>query len=343
MLTYFNNYVLDTHANSTSTLIHIFKTNIFINSLLLLLYTVLVRIQGIIYPQVVEVGTVSNSLQEWALTSLGSGRLSAVIACLLVYLQALMINRLIIKNRMGHETSLLPGMFYVLGVSILPQFLQIHLPLLATTFVIISLTRLFGSYKEHNAATLVFDVGFYISIASIIEPAASVFLIIGYVGLVILRAVRTKDRLQYLAGAIVPYFLWFSTSFWLDGSTETLTYLKELISFRLPPLHQWTSIYLTISCVFLSLVAVLGYSSNTSKKAIQVQKKIDILYWVLLLCGIALFHASVSIPFATMLMLPLSFFIAQSILRLRGLLVAEIIHIIVVISVLMFHFGLLVL
>jgi hypothetical protein len=341
LLTYFNNNVLDTHANSAGTLIHIFKTNIFLNSLLLLLYTVLVRIHGIIYPQVVDTAAVSNSLQEWALTILGSGRLSAIVACLLVYLQALMINRLVIKNRMGHESSLLPGMLYVLGVSILPQFLQIHLPLLATTFLIVGLTRLYGSYKEHNAATLVFDVGFYIGIASIVEPVASVFFIIGYIGLVILRAVGIKDRLQYVAGAVVPYFLWFSISYWLDGSTEAVMYLQELVSFQLPPLQQWSSIYLTIACTSLSLVAVVGYGINTSKKAIQVQKKIDILYWVLLLCGVALFHACLSVPFATILMLPLSFFLAQLVLRLRGLLVAEVIHIIIVISVLMFQFGLL--
>lgn len=338
MLTYFTN---NARANCTAILIHIFRTNIFINSLLLLLYTVLVRIYGIVYPTTPVTDSVTNGVQEWVLTGLDSSRAYAIVACLLVYLQGLIINRLIIKNRIGHELSLLPGMFYILGVSILPEHLQIHLTLIATLFILVGITRLFNSYKEHNAATLVFDVGFYFGIASIFQPSASLFFILGYVGLVILRAVKTKDRLQYIAGIVVPYFLWFSISFWLDGESEVWSYLRELVSYSIPQVQGWRSIYVTAACVVLSFIAILGYGANISKKAIQVQKKVDILYWVLLFSGLVIFHTGVSYSITTLLMVPLAFFITQLVLRLKGLLVAEVIHVVVVISVLLFHFGLL--
>src|SRR5690606_28440376 len=114
-----------------------FRTNRFINSLLLLPYVVLVRglaISGGFPPESESRGILS----EWlAGEVISSTPLKVVIGILLVYVQALQLNRVMIQNRMTQELTLFPGMVYILLVSYFPAYNGLNSVLIGNTFILI--------------------------------------------------------------------------------------------------------------------------------------------------------------------------------------------------------------
>lgn len=109
-------------------LISVFKRNLFVNSLLLLPLTALVRVFSLIFheklKQIKKVGYYMNlSLIFYLENSL----LYSFISIFIVFFTAVLINRLVIKNRIANEITLLPGLFFILMVSLSPKCLDFHL------------------------------------------------------------------------------------------------------------------------------------------------------------------------------------------------------------------------
>lgn len=327
------------NQRSKHEVIHIFRTNLLINSLLLLVYTAVIRLSSIVQPLSVHVPEQSNAIQEWLLTWTSSSRLLAVCAILLVYIQALFINRLIIKNRLGQEITMLPGMLYVLLMSCLPDQLQWNLALIANTLLIVGLSRIYQGYRQPQAAVLTFDTGLYFGVASIVYAPYLVLCLLGYISLVILRSIKWKDRIQYFTGLIIPYGLWWIWSYYWTGGWPT-SYVYGLFSAKLPHLNTTMAIATLAVASTLSIITVLVYGRNISKKAIQVQKKIDILYWLLLCGGISIFHKSATLALVSIIAPALAFSFSQCILRVGNLLLTEIAHIALIILLMVVHYGL---
>ena len=61
-------------------------------------------------------------------------------------------NIIIAKFRMASSVSLFPGLFYVLLVSMLPEFLTLSPALLANTFFIIAIWELFETYRKNEVS-----------------------------------------------------------------------------------------------------------------------------------------------------------------------------------------------
>lgn len=94
-------------------MIELFRKNLAINSLLLLPYAILLRIHSLLYPvSTVDIG--SNGIQESILTFFSGPLSQNIAATLLVFLQAVFINRLAIVNRLSSEITLLPGLVYII-------------------------------------------------------------------------------------------------------------------------------------------------------------------------------------------------------------------------------------
>lgn len=232
-------------------------------------------------------------------------------------------------------------MVYILLCSILLTMLPFSATLVASTFVLVAVSRALSTYRKPTAAGSIFDIAFYISIASILYAPAIILVVMGYLSQVILRSVKWRDSVQFLAGMMLPYFLWWTCVMYAGDTTDFTAYISRLFSMGL---FDITSTYtlLTISvAVGLAIIPVLTYTMFTSKRSIQVQKKVDIFYWLLLCSGLSVGHVGITAQHLYILAIPLCFFISQYILRFKNMLTAEIIHLLVVCIILLSHYGIL--
>ena len=258
-------------------MLQIFRRNLFVNSLLLLPYIVLIRFKSFSYDlsETVDLNSLYLSdLPSWNVSTLNI----AIFSSLLVFFQALMINRMSIKNSYDRNLSLFPGLFYIVFVSILPEYLLLSPALIANTFVIIALGELNKLYKKHMAAGTIFNIGFY-AIISILFYFPYIFLIPVYViGIYSLRAQNLKEFIQFLSGIFVVLFLSYSYYFInLKGSHFIEYFQSQFFNFNFGK----GNLSVLIAFAFLILALIGMRRGITIKKAIQVVKKLNLFYWII--------------------------------------------------------------
>lgn len=305
-----------------------FRNNRFLNSLLLLPYVVLLRCLAI--PGDFPSGVPSKGmLSEWMVgESFETSILSVIVGILLVYFQALQLNRVVIQNRMTHELTLFPGMMYVLLVSYFPSYNGLSSPLIANTFVLIALESLFATHKKTGSAGRIFDAGLWLSMASLFYFGYSVMLLFGIIGLSALRTLKSREWLQYFIGYATPLSMFAMIDFIRHG------HLNSLVSHFTDNIGTLDLEYTGLRWfahvgffVLLLLVALFNFTTFKQRKNIHTQKKVDLLMWLLFFGFTVVFiQAGIGVTEWIVLTIPLACFIAMIIAQSSQYIVLEVVH-----------------
>ena len=320
-------------------LISVFKRNLFVNSLLLLPLTAVIRVFSLFFPENLKINKEGGILYQVVLKILPENPiLYSIISIFLVFFMAVLINRLVIKNRMANEITLLPGLFFILLVSLTPDMLVISAIQLGTFFIILSFINLFKTYKKYNSEIYFFNAGLYIGIASMLCNNLIVFFIPVLLGYFSIRSFIFREVLQILSGLLFVIYIYTFYLFWTDQSFTfspfTFNSLDGYISGN-------NSVYI-ISAVYLTLTLMLifTYRNFTIKKSIQSQKKINILLWFLLLTFLLMwfFNPVFRFGYFYLIAFGLSYFTSGIFLRLKNKLISEIVYVVIVFSILIYHF-----
>lgn len=318
-------------------MLEIFRRNRFFNSLLLLPYTILVRV-WLVFDDQAPPFHIKGILTDWFFGSLNENGVFAIfVSIFLVYFQALLLNRLIIRNRLTQELTLFPGLFYILLVSFFPEYNGLSAPLVANTFVILGLGYLMQTHKTARTASLIFTAGIWFSVAFLFYFGYAFLFVLGILGLSMLRSVKSKQWIQFILGCATPIlivgmldYLFHSDLADLNAHfSEQAGFLNIAIPFGLP---------LILQLVFFGVLVVLSivnYGHFTLKKNIHVQKKVNMIYTFLFLIPAVLFlQAGIYYEEWTLLCLVLSTFMAMMFVRSRQLLILEVIHFVLLLAVL---------
>lgn len=321
-------------------MLDLFRTNQLLFSILLLFYAAVLHIAVFVVPsdwQPTSHGYLSKAVYEW----IGyAGTVPNIVVILLLSLHATILNAMVANNRLDDIVTLFPGLFYILFASAIPSFLYLSPLHLANTFYIIALYELFKVYKKPSAADNIFNVGFWVAVGSLFYFSYAIFILVGMIGLNILRAFSLQERLMILCGALVPYVLVGVYAFWVD---EWAIFLQQqfvnnvgFLSFQVEPGIE-TILKIVFVDLFL-LVAIFSYGLYQLKKNIQVQKKISVLYWGLLCAGLTLiFQAGIRSEHLLTLAVPLGIMISINFTSVSKRW-AEILHLLIVLVVLIFQY-----
>lgn len=209
-----------------------------------------------------------------------------IFANILIFIQALIVNYIFNQHKLSRESSLFSGVFYVLFVSLIPDVSGLTPILIANTFMLVALMYILNTYKNIQAAPQIFNAGFMIAVASFFYIPYSVFILFGIVALLQLRSFKLVEKLQFITGVITPYFLIFTWKYWYDLTFIEIQFIGDIF-FRLPEISmdQPLIVYIAIAVILLTAMAsVAFYGTVVGKKAVQLKKKIEILYWFMVFC-----------------------------------------------------------
>ncbi len=321
-------------------MLNLFRTNQLLFSILLLIYIGILHVGVFVYPvawQPVEFGIFSR----WVYDAIGAtGTLPSIIVMVLLFIQGTAINVIAANHRLADTVTLYPGLFYILIASALPEFLHLSPLHMANTFLLIAISELLKVYKNPSCANNIFNVGFWVAVASLFYPSYLIFIIFGFTGLNSLRAFNFKEWLMLLSGGIVPYILMGTYIFWIDqfDAFFNLQFVQSFafLDFQAQPVPD---VYFKITFVDLFLlVAVFSYSLYVFKKVMQVQKKIGILYWALFWSGTTLlFQADIQLDHMLIMAIPLGIMISLNFQAITNRW-AEALHLLIWVVILFFQY-----
>ncbi len=259
-----------------------------LNSVLLLFYAAVLHISSVLLPN--DWAPSSPGLaSQWVYDVVGMhyNWMTMGLVCTLLTVQATMLNAIVLEHRLGEEQNLFAGVFYVLFCSTLPELMYLSPPLMANTFLLIVLGELYKVHKNPSAETAIFNAGFWVGMAALFAPVYLAFLIWVFIGLNSMRGLVFKERLMAFTGALTPFLLAGAWLFWhgqlQDGIQQQ--FIKGFGWMHFQPgdnFSVWAAGILSGLAVLIVLASAAGL---LRRKSIQVQKKVSLLYWLLLLAG----------------------------------------------------------
>jgi len=323
----------------------LFRTNQLLVSFLLIFYAGLLHIAAFVNPadwQPLGYGVWS----EWVYATIGASSFwPNITAIVLLTAQAVFINVLMANHRLADNVTNLPGLFYVLIASALPEFLHLSPLLMANTFYLIALSELLKVYRNPSCPDTIFNVGFWIAIGSFFYPSYLIFIIFGLIGMNSLRAFRLREWLMLIAGSTVPYILLGVYFFWSDQLDRFIaTQFYENFAFLDFQKYTGNEFYFKLAFVDLFLLVAI-FSSNlyVFKKIMEVQKKISILYWGLFISGFTLFfQADIQLDHFLIVAVPLGMMISINFEAMNKQW-AEALHLLILLVIFFFQFQQLIL
>ncbi len=254
---------------------------------------------------------------------------SAIVATILVYVQALAINWLADHYRILDTRNWYPGALYGFVASCVPDFVFLSPTLVAVSFIPFALWSLFGVYKQTMILSAAFNSAFWITVATLFYPPAVWLLPVAYLGLLNLRALSLQKQIVFFTGIFVPVFLTFTVYFWND---QAIVFLQTQFTRWLhsPAFHYTWNFYNTLKIMFLSallLVSVLGFNVYYFHRLIQVKKYISILYWIILVSlATIMIHPEIRLEYALLAMPAVGIFLSFLGQSIRNSTLADLLH-----------------
>ena len=313
-------------------MVSVFRKNDVINFFLLLPYTIVLRAYSLIYPSAYQIEQSDTVLAKGLFTLFDNPFLQGLIGIILVFIQALIINVLANKYRLHRRPTALAGMVYVILVSFLPSFQILTPSLIASTFILFATYSVFSTYKLNNAVKNILNSSLACAIATLIYAPFVITILPLFVGLAMLRNFRMQERLQFLVGFLTMFWVAAAFLFFfdlLDWNIITQLQLPGVVSnFRQLSMEEIWPLSIFVLMVLLSL---LNYYNYKKKKVIEIRKKIDFFYWLLLSAIIPLlFFPVITQQYYLFTSLSFSIFLSMSILLIKNKTLAEMIHLVAI-------------
>jgi hypothetical protein len=318
----------------------LFRTNQLIFSLLVLPYLLLVRISSFTDP--ISVGNEGAGIfSQYLYQLVPVNSLTAhVFALLLIFFHVVMINITADRFKFYDEPNQFAGLFYALLTSMVPDFLYLSPVLLANTFLILAFYELCRVYDKKSGSAAVFNLGFFVAMASLFYFSAISVLVLLVIGLNIQRGIRLVELLMAILGFCTPYFLLFTYYFWNDatGWWYDAQFGQTVSWFAVQLPDDFYGLVKLLIAILLIAIAIFNVGNLSIKRNIQIQKIQEILYWWLLVIPFGLlFQAFIRLDYLIFLMLPLAFLVSYLFLGLKKQ-SADAAHIVCVTFVVVFQY-----
>ncbi len=263
----------------------------------------------------------------------------AILAFFLVFFQATAINQIIARYRVATDISLLPGVFYCLFTSLMPDFLPLSSILLANTFLILAVYNLFDTYKNNHVAGNIFDAGLWLGVASLFHFSYIFLVVWGVISLGILRGIRFKEFFMFLIGLFVPIFMVGVYCFWVDKMLIFGQHFNKNIGLMSFVPYKSSMIFVKIGLTsVLILLTIVASSQFFSRRNMTAQKYISMLYWLMLFCGLTtLTQHNIELGQLLILSVPLGILLSMTFQRIAPAM-AEALHMLLLMVALILQF-----
>jgi hypothetical protein len=230
----------------------------------------------------------------------------------------------------------LPALLYILLYSVFPGEMILNPVLPASLLIMAAIWRMLSSYRLNGLSFNFFDAALMISSAGLLYAGSMWFLVVVFIGALVLRSPDTRELTLALTGALLPWIVMYAV-WYVTGSNP-----GELTGIILHNLFdQTSSVYLSRTLVMLLVVAGLNFLPSLLYLAremptykIRSRKTWEIMIWLMVISTAALiFVPAVSTELTAVAAIPVSFVMANFMVFTRRVVTAELLFWLMVIMI----------
>jgi hypothetical protein len=221
----------------------------------------------------------------------------------------------------------LPALLYILLYSLFPGEMVLNPALPASLLILAALWRMVSSYRLNGMSFNFFDAALMISSAGLLYAGSLWFIVVVFIGALVLRSPDARELALALAGALLPWIVMYAVWYVTGGDTGELTGIIRHNLFDQSPNLSWsrTLIILLVVAGINFLPSLIYLVKEVPAYKIRSRKTWEIMIWMMVISASAIiFVPAVSAEMTAVAALPVAFIMANQMAFTRRVVIAEI-------------------
>ena len=278
-------------------MINQFKTLNPINLLLLFAYTFFMRIAIFAHlPERLNFEFLESYTKFMVQIPIGEDlpvALNIFIAGILIYIQALIFNRVVNNHALLTKPSFLPALLYITGASLFEPFLILSPTLICNFMLILVMDKLLRIGKSPNAIMIMFDVGIFIAIGTLIYFPFVVMLLLIWLSLLLYRSFYWREWVSGLIGFLIIFFFLAVFYYWNDNLTMFYKIWLPLKN-KFPSAFkiQYNDYLVLVPVGVMMILAIIRLRENFFRSFISTRKAFQMLFFMFLIAILSFYTKS---------------------------------------------------
>jgi len=184
-----------------------------------------------------------------------------------------------------NRRTYLPAFIYILLYSVFPQQMVLNPALPAAILILAGLWRMIDSYRHDGLAYNFFDAAMIISAGGLFYAGSVWFILLALIGTLLLRSADIREITLAVAGALLPWILFYAIWFLTGKDPGDLTALIYSNIFSEAPAITWSrTLIILLAVVFLNfLPGIITLIPEMSSKKVKSRKTFSMLVWMLVI------------------------------------------------------------
>jgi hypothetical protein len=180
--------------------------------------------------------------------------------------------------------TIFPALMYILLFSVFPGEMVLNPALPAAILIMAGFWRIITAYRAGGMAINFFDAALLISAGGMFYAGSVWFLILVFIGALILRSPDLKELTIAFAGAILPwlvlYAVWYLTGRSINGLTEIIRH--NLFDETLNIYLSRTMVILLAVTGLIFIPALFSVIREMTTMKIRSRKTFELLFWMII-------------------------------------------------------------
>ncbi|GGH14426.1 hypothetical protein GCM10007422_35760 [Pedobacter zeae] len=203
------------------------------------------------------------------------------IASVLVYIQALIFNRIVNNHNLLGKPSFLPGLMLITGTSLFMPFMILSPALICNFLLIWIIDKFLKLGKSANSITNVFDIGMIIAVGTLIYFPFMAMLLMIFLALLLFRSFSWREWVAGLVGFITVFFFLAVFYYWNDNLSSFYQIWKPLGN-KFPSVFKinYNDYLVLIPVAVIIILASLQLRENFFRSFISTRKGFQLLFFM---------------------------------------------------------------
>jgi len=253
--------------------------------------------------------------------------LAVVISFILMLIVAVTMVRFNTSIFFIPHRTVFPALMYVVLFSVFPGEMILNPALPAAIMIMAGFWRIITSYRAGGLAINFFDAALLISAGGMFYAGSVWFILLVFIGALILRSPDVKELIITVAGAILPWLVLYAVWYLTGGSINNLTDIIRHNLFDGMP-HIFLSRTMVILLAVIGIIFIPALFSVIREMAtmkIRSRKTFELLFWMIAVCVVCyVFVPAVSAEMNAITAIPVAFVMSGYFMFTRRTTAAEI-------------------
>ncbi|HEY8781962.1 MAG TPA: DUF6427 family protein [Mucilaginibacter sp.] len=215
---------------------------------------------------------------------------NVLIAGLLVFIQALLLNHLVNDYNLLGKPTFLPALMYVTISGLFTPFLVLSPPLVCNFLLIWMLFKLFAFYKGKDAKSTAYDLGMIVALGSLIYLPFIYFFLAIWIALIIFKPFNWREWVAGIMGYGTIFFF-LAVYYYLSDSLEHFYTIWLPLAARFPVSVNinYYNYLILIPVIVVLVLCFFKLQQNFFRSYVQVRKSFQLLFAVFLLAALTFY------------------------------------------------------